>query len=271
MQDFNFDSLLLGLQFVCVEAGKYIRKEQKGFDKAKIDYKGMNDAVSYVDKRSEEIIVQGLSKLLPQSKFFTEEATAEQVSIDQAMQEELLWIVDPLDGTTNFIHGIPLFGVSVALMMKGDLVVGCVYEPNRDEMFSAIKGRGAKLNDSKIQVSPVNDFGQALFCTGFPYNEFSRVDNYLAIVKHIIRNSHGLRRMGSASVDLSYVACGRLEGFFERSLKPWDVAAGALIVQEAGGYVSDFQGGENWLWHNDSIVAASKLHKDLVNVVAKYY
>ena len=239
---------------VCVIAkatGAFIRKEVDAIKESDIETKGVHDFVTYVDKKAEELIVDSLKILVPDAGFIVEEKTISKKG------EEYNWVVDPLDGTTNFIHGLPCFSVSIALMQNDTVVVGVVYEINQDECFSAVKGGGAFLNEKKIRVSKAAGIQDSLLATGFPYYDYSRLDNYMELFTWFLRNSHGVRRFGSAAVDLAYVACGRFEGYFEYSLNSWDVAAGSLLVEEAGGDVSDFNGGKDYLFGRE-IVAANK-------------
>ena len=248
------------IRSVIRDCGAFILKERQSFTKSMVELKGKADLVSYVDKETEKKLVKGLSEVLSESGFITEENT-----IDQT-KKEYTWIIDPLDGTTNFVHGIPSFAVSVALMHDGEIVLGVVYEVNRDEYFEAWKGGGAFLNQQEINVSDVSSPEESLFSTGFPTDQFSNVDEFMQILRNLLSQSHGIRRMGSAAADLAYVACGRLEGFFEYNLKPWDVAAGALIVQEAGGIVTDFSGGSDYLFGRE-IVVAGPVHGKLLDVI----
>ena len=246
------------------EVGAYIRKEASNFNYHIVEEKGLNDLVSYVDKTAEEKIVQGLKEILPAAGFITEEGTAGYA------EEEYKWIVDPLDGTTNFTHGLPVYAVSIALMHHDELVVGVVYEINKDEIFSATKGNGAWLNGVPIRVSGREKLSESLLATGFPYYDFEQMAAYLKILNEFMQSTHGLRRMGSAAVDLAYVACGRFEGFFEYNLHAWDVAAGSLIVKEAGGEVTDFSLGNKFLFDRE-IIAGGKVLKEMQQVIAKYW
>lgn len=246
------------------DTGDFIRTESARFDESKIEYKGKNDLVSYVDKTAEKMLVQGLENILPGSGFIAEEGTSNRRS------DIYNWIIDPLDGTTNFTHGIPVFSISVALMKRGQLVLGVVYEVNRDECFHAIKGEGAFLNHMPIKVSPVKTLERSLLATGFPYYDFEQMRQYLSILNELMQTTHGLRRMGSAAVDLAYTACGRFEGFFEYNLNAWDIAAGALIVQEAGGTVTDFKGGDDFLFGRE-IVAGNVVRPELLKTIQKYW
>lgn len=242
------------------ETGEFIRQESQKFDIDKIEYKGLNDLVSYVDKEAEKMLVDGLSAILPGSGFVAEEGTSNKRS------DTYNWIIDPLDGTTNFTHGLPVFAVSVALMKRNELVLGVVYEVNRDECFHAVKGGGAFLNHVPITVSKVQNLEKSLLATGFPYYNFEQMNQYLQIINQFMQKTHGLRRMGSAAVDLVYTACGRFEGFFEYNLNAWDVAAGALIVKEAGGFVSDFNGGDDFLFGRE-IIAGNAVQPEMQKVI----
>ena len=244
--------------------GEFIKEESTTFDYHSVEEKGLNDLVSYVDKQAEKQLVEGLKEILPGCGFITEEGTAKH------QQEQYIWVVDPLDGTTNFTHGLPIYAVSVALMKDSELIVGIVYEINKKEMFSATKSGGAFCNGEAIKVSQRPTLNQSLLATGFPYYNFEGMNKYLQILSDFMKGTHGLRRMGSAAVDLVYVACGRFEGFFEYNLKPWDIAAGALIVTEAGGTVSDFSGGQDFLFGKE-IIAAGPVHDELQQTIAKHW
>jgi len=246
------------------ETGDFIRQESLKFDHSKIEYKGKNDLVSYVDKEAEERLVTGLSEILPGSGFIAEEGTSTHKS------DTYNWIIDPLDGTTNFTHGLPIFAISIALLKRGELALGVVYEVNKDECFHAVKGQGAFLNHMPIRVSPIKTIDKALLATGFPYYDFDQMKQYLNIINEFMQTTHGLRRMGSAAVDLAYTACGRFEGFFEYNLNAWDVAAGALIVQEAGGTVTDFKGGKDFLFGRQ-IVAGNVTQPHMLQTIQKYW
>lgn len=241
------------------EVKSYILEESTKFSKGDIEMKGKNDMVSYVDKTAEQRLVEGCRKIFPEAGFIAEEGTAER-------GDKYNWIIDPLDGTTNFVHGLPIFSISVALADGEDLLIGVVYEVNLDECFWAIKGHGAYLNDKTIHVSQARKLSEGLIATGFPYRDFGRMGNYLQILQHFMKNSHGVRRLGSAAVDLVYVACGRFEGFFEYNLKPWDIAAGALIVKEAGGVVTDFDKGDEYLFRGD-IIAACGVYEEMQKLI----
>jgi len=242
------------------EVGKFIRHERTVFTQEAVEEKAFNNLVSYVDKEAEKMLIKGLSGIVEEAGFLAEEGTTVESESDWK------WIIDPLDGTTNFVHGIPAYSISVALVHLDEIFFGVVYEITRDECFYAIKGKGAFLNGDAIKVSPAARLEQSLIATGFPYYEFGKMEAYLRILNSLMKQTHGLRRIGSAAVDLAYTACGRFEGFFEYNLNPWDVAAGILLVQEAGGFVSDFSGGKNFLFGRE-IIAAGPVHPLLLNLI----
>jgi myo-inositol-1(or 4)-monophosphatase len=241
---------------IILEAGNYIQKEALNFNKDTVETKSINQLVSYVDKTAEGILVDGLKKLIPNCTFYTEEATSEREL------GEWTWVIDPLDGTTNYIHGLNVYSVSVGLMKQDTCVMGFVYDITRNEMFSAQKHEGAFLNNQAIKISNVSLLSDALLATGFPYYDFARMPQYIEVLKDFMKNTHGLRRMGSAAIDLAYTACGRFDGFFEYALSPWDVAGGSIIVEEAGGIVTDFKGGSNFIFGNSIIAANPKLFNE---------
>lgn len=245
------------------KAGGFIREESKKFSASSIEHKGFNDLVSYVDKEAESMIVAELSVLLPEAGFIAEEGTSDKKG------EQYNWVIDPLDGTTNFIHGLPVYAVSIALMQENEVVLGVVYEINRDECFFAVKNGGAYCNAQKISVSAAPTLSKSLIATGFPYYNFEQMPKYLSILNELMQKSHGLRRMGSAAVDLAYVACGRFEGFFEYNLNAWDVAAGILIVQEAGGKVTDFSGGNDAVFGRELVSSNNHIHHELLTEIKK--
>lgn len=242
---------------IAISAGKFMAEERKHFDDKKVENKGLHDLVSYVDKASEERIIEGLKIILPESGFIAEEGTS------SFKAERFNWVIDPLDGTTNFIQGVPLYAVSIGLLDGDDLVVGVVYEVGRDECFYAYENGGAYLNGEPIHVSDRANIHDALLATGFPYNDFSKMNDYMQFLEWTMKNARGVRRLGSAATDLVYVACGRFDAFWEYDLKPWDVAAGALIVKEAGGTVSDYKGGADYLYGRE-IVATNGLLDSLL-------
>ncbi len=246
------------------EVGIFIRTERKIFDRAKTEYKGVSNMVSYVDKEAERRIVEKLMLIVPHAGVIAEEGTGKQ------KVGGLNWIVDPLDGTTNFIHGLPIFCISIALVQDEDTLVGVVYEVNLQECFHAAKGSGAWLDNDRIWVSPTNKLADSLIATGFPYAHLDRMPEYMKLLTEFIYKSHGFRRIGSAAVDLAYVACGRFESFYEHNLNSWDVAAGALLVTEAGGQVSNFKNEKDYMF-SGQIVASGKVHDEMLEILATYF
>jgi myo-inositol-1(or 4)-monophosphatase len=235
--------------------GEYIHIQSSKIQQSDIEFKGKNDLVSFVDKEAEKKLVHDLSHYLPNSGFLTEEETVEQIN------KEYTWIIDPLDGTTNYLNGIPTYAISVALMHHKEVIGAVVYELGRKEMFHALKGGGAFLNDSPIKVNASKDLGEVLVATGFPYTNFGNMKNFMSQLTYFIENSRGVRRIGSAAVDLAYTACGRFGMFFEQGLAPWDVAAGTLLVTEAGGQVSDFSNNDNYIFGGEILASNGLIHK----------
>ncbi len=250
---------------IAQRTGQFIRHEGENFDRSKIEEKSLNNLVSYVDFEAEKMIVQTLKFTIPDSGFITEEGT------ETEKAKEFNWIVDPLDGTTNFLHGVPPFSVSIALTQYDKLILGVVYEITRDECFHATDESPAFLNRKEIKVSPVKDFKDGLYITGFPYREFSQIDQFTNTMKYFVQHSHGLRRTGSAAADLAYVACGRVEGFFEVGLNPWDVAAGSLILERAGGKVTDYKGKDDYLYGSQIVASNGFVHEGMTTAVQKFY
>lgn len=246
------------------EAASFIRKESRGFDLKRTEIKGLNNFVSYVDKGSEKLLVERLSILLPEAGFVTEEGTSEKEGL------KYCWVIDPLDGTTNFIHGFHPYSISIALKEYDEVVVGVVYEAGGNESFTAWKNGGAWLNGERIKVSDAPTLADSLLATGFPYSDFSRLDEYMQCFTHFCKHTHGVRRLGSAAIDLAYVACGRFEAFYEYGLHPWDVAAGLLLVKEAGGQVSDFSGSEKNLTGEEFLAANSRIFPEILEVIKKF-
>lgn len=260
----DFNDIRLSAQAIIRKIGTALIDERRKMKATTIEVKGLNDFVTAHDKQTERLLIEQLGILLPDSGFIAEEKTSTKIS------DELNWIIDPIDGTTNFIHGLPIFAISVALQYKGALVVGIVYELGADECFSASIGDGAFLNDLPISVSDTAQVSGSLIATGFPYNNYSRLDDYMRSLDYLMRNSHGIRRLGSAATDLAYVACGRFEAFYEYDLKPWDVAAGALIVTEAGGFVTDFSGGSSFLWEGELVATNFAVRNEFFGIVSAY-
>lgn len=261
----NLKNLCQDVIALCIEVGGFIRKEAEVFDPNAIEYKGLHDMVSYVDKTAEEMLVAGLSKLLPEAGFVTEEKTSSKKG------EKYNWIIDPLDGTTNFIHGIPTFSVSVALQYDEELILGVVYEVNRDECFYAWQDGGAYLNGNPISVSKAPQIENTLIATGFPFYEFADLEPYLNVLRVLMQKCHGIRRIGSAAIDLAYVASGRFDGYFEYNLNSYDVAAGIVLVKEAGGHVFDFKGSDKCIQNRQIIATNGLISDELLFVIKQFF
>lgn len=244
----------------------FIQNQLGNVKNQQIETKSLNSLVSYVDKKAEEMLVEGCIKILPEAGFITEEET-----IEKSADKEWLWIIDPLDGTTNFLHSLPFFSISVALQHRGKTVMGLVCEVNRRELFYAIKNEGAFLNGKKISCSSTEKLTDSLLATGFPYYDFGKKENYLNFLGELMAKSRGIRRLGSAALDLAYTACGRFDAFFEYSLAPWDVAAGAFIVEEAGGIVTDFTGGDNYLYGKEIIATNKGINKEMSELLMSHF
>lgn len=243
------------------QTGQFIYDQLGRVSDSQIMDKDHNSLVSYVDKTAEEQLVERLTSILPQATFITEEETVANEESD------LVWIIDPLDGTTNFLHQIPVFSVSVGLQVEGVLKVGVIYEINRKETFYAWRGGGAYLNNRSIRVKSTKILGDTLIATGFPSRHFEYLDTYFSVMQSLMTSTRGLRRLGSAAVDLAYVACGRFDGFFEFGLNPWDIAGGIVIVEEAGGRISDFNGGNDFLFGKQLLASNGSVHEDLLKVI----
>lgn len=245
---------------IAQEAGALLRQGWGAV--TQITYKGEVNLVTEYDLRAEEIIVRALRQRFPQIAIYAEE----QGGGDPTGWEQPTWLIDPLDGTTNFAHGFPAFAVSIALVAEGEPVLGVIYDPLLDETFAARRGGGATLNDRPIHVSAVPVLDKALLATGFAYDRRTRPDNNVGHFAHFLRRCQGMRRAGAAALDLAYVACGRLDGFWELRLHPWDVAAGILLVQEAGGRVTDLEGGPRY--HSGEQIVASNglIHEEMLAV-----
>ncbi len=228
----------------------------------RVQFKGRIDIVTEMDLRSEKLIVSRLRKALPESSFLTEEGSVrEQTS-------EFKWIIDPLDGTTNYAHTFPVWCVSIALEYRGELVVGCVYDPTRDEIFTATKHDRARLNGQLVTVSDRRRLDQSLLATGFPYDiRTSRINN-LVNFTNFVKTARAVRRAGSAAIDLCYLASGRFDGYWELKLHPWDMAAGVLIVKQAGGRITDFEGNDFSIYRDRLLGSNGRIHKEMMRVLA---
>jgi myo-inositol-1(or 4)-monophosphatase len=241
-------------------AGALIVRQLERADSLDVTTKGRNDFVTEVDQRSEQIIIDTIRKAYPDHGILAEES-------GRRGGGEYLWIIDPLDGTTNFLHNFPHFAVSIAFQHRSQIVQAVIFDPIRQELFTASRGEGAQLDNRRIRVSRKSDLDTALLGTGFPFRELSNLKAYLSTLEAFLPKCAGIRRAGSAALDLAYVAAGRLDGFWEFGLKPWDIAAGALLIHEAGGFVSDPVGGESYLDCGDIVAGSPKIAKKMLQIL----
>ena len=245
------------------KAGSIILRAAEDIDQLTIKNKSFNDFVSEVDLASEEAIIEILKAAYPTHGFLGEESGSSSSSSD------FIWIIDPLDGTTNFLHKFPQYCISIALMHKGEITQAVIYDPNRNDLFTATKGSGAYLNDKRIRASNKAKLGDSIIGTGFPFRDFTHLPCYLKMFEEMVRSTSGIRRPGSAALDLAYVAAGWFDGFWEIGLSKWDIAAGALIVKEAGGIVSDFNQKQAWLKTGNIIASNAKIYDNFLAIIQK--
>jgi myo-inositol-1(or 4)-monophosphatase len=257
----SLERLCADVQELAIKTAKFISEEQRKLSSMPIQSKGLHNYVTHVDTGAEERIVNGLQVLLPGSGFIAEEGTT------SMRGKQYNWIIDPLDGTTNFIHGFPPYAISIALLDGDQTILGVIYELTAGECFYAWKDSQAYLNGKVIQVSKTKTVSQSLIATGFPYTNFSRIGPYMQTFKYFLKHSHGIRRLGSAATDIAYVACGRLEAFYEYGLHPWDVAAGAMILERAGGKTGDFSGGDNWMFGEEIITCNNTIYDEFLDLI----
>ena len=249
---------------VARKAGALILNERVNFSMDKVETKGLHDYVSYVDKAAEKLIVENLQSILPKAGFLTEEKTVAQT--DNCLK----WIIDPLDGTTNYIHGLSPYAVSIALTLDNNPIIGVIYIVESNECFYAWKGGGCWLNGKQVKVSQAKCLADSLIVVGFPYKHFDNMDNYMKGLEFFMTATHGVRRLGSAAADLAYIACGRAEAFYEYGLNPWDVAAGVLLVQEAGGIISDFTKGNDYIYGKEVLASNALVYDEFQQAIHKY-
>jgi len=245
------------------KAGSLINRASRDLDVLKVEIKRQNDFVTEVDRAAEAAIISVLREAYPNHAILAEES-----GVTKGSQDEFVWIIDPLDGTTNFIHGVPQFAVSIGLKHKGVITQGVVYDPAKNELFTATRGAGAFLNDKRIRVAKRDRIGDALIGTGFPFSKLELLDRYIAMFRKVTPNCAGIRRPGAAALDLAYVAAGRFDGFWEMGLSPWDVAAGSLLIQEAGGLVGDFSGEGGYLESGEVVAGSPKVFAQLLALIA---
>ncbi len=247
-------------------AGSIINRAALDIESVRISQKQVNDFVTEVDQASESAIIETLLTAFPGHGILAEESG----STHGARDSEFVWIIDPLDGTTNLIHGFPIYCISIALAIKGKVEHAVIYDPTRNDLFTATKGRGAFLNDRRLRVSKRIRLQESLIATGFPFRPGDDFPTYLAMMGDVMQRTAGLRRPGAAALDLAYVAAGFTEGFFETGLQPWDVAAGSLLVTEAGGLIGNLSGDANFLDQKECLAANPKIYAQLVSILGKY-
>lgn len=243
----------------------FIRDESRNFDFSKIEFKGRNDLVSYVDKQAEKRLTQSLMKILPDAGFIAEEGTGKK------NEDGMNWVIDPLDGTTNFMHGLPPYSISIGLLSKEEIISGVIYDIPNNNCYWASKESKSYCDGREISVSQVGNFRDGLYITGYPYRDFDKYRNFYEMMYYFLGNTHGLRRFGSAAIDLAYVASGKSEGFFEFFLNPWDVAAGSLLVKQAGGIVTDFSGSNNYLFGKELIAGNAHVQAEMQKVILDFW
>lgn len=259
----QYKELCFGAMEVVKTTAAYVRERHENRSSLTIEVKGRQNFVTEVDKRAEEMLVAGLTELLPEAGFIAEEGTSTRRG------EQYNWVIDPVDGTTNFIHGVFPFAISVGLTHHNEVVAGVIHEFGLDEYFYAWKDGGAWLNGKPIRVSEAPTLGDSLIATGFPYTNFKYLEQFMVSMDYFMKNSHGLRRLGSAATDIAYVACGRYDGFYEYGLHPWDIAAGILLVKEAGGAVSDFAGDSNPLFAEHIVCSNNRCFQEFQGIIEK--
>ncbi len=262
----NLIQKLLGIAVSAARlAGDIIIKNLGHLSKEDVQTKQAFDFVTKVDRWSEAVIMQTIRETLPSHRFLTEE------TLKQEDTGDYRWIIDPLDGTTNYIHSYPMFSVSIALEYQSEVLLGVVFDPLRDELFHAVKGRGSFLNNEKISVSGVNALERSLIATGFPFRAKDMIDHYLRAFKKIFLGVSDIRRAGSAAIDLAYIAAGRFDGFFELKLSPWDIAAGSILITEAGGMITDFGGGNDYLLTGNIVAGNGYIQPQILKAVRQIF
>jgi myo-inositol-1(or 4)-monophosphatase len=247
-------------------AGDIINRASLDLDLLKVNTKGPNDFVSEVDQAAEQKIIETLLAAYPGHGILAEESGR----AHGAKDSDYVWIIDPLDGTTNFLHGFPVYSVSIALAFRGQIQQAVVYDPTRNDLFYASKGRGAFLNDKRLRVSKRTRLADSLIGTGFPFRKGDNFKRYMSMFEEIMQNCAGLRRPGSAALDLCYVAAGYYDGFFETGLNPWDIAAGSLLITEAGGLIGNFTGEADYLYQREAVAGNPKVYAQMVQILGPY-
>ncbi len=249
-----------------LQAGRLVRTHAGRLREVDVRHKGVHDLVTNVDEASQALITRLLRQAYPDHTVLAEEGVHSAALVEVADGHR--WIIDPIDGTTNFTHGLPPYAVSIALQRGAEVVLGVVLEVAHEELFTVIRGDGAYRNGVRIRVSQRPTLDRSLLATGFPYRAFSHVDSYLRVFRRFMQETRGVRRLGAAAIDLAYVACGRFDGFFETGLNAWDVAAGALLVEEAGGRVSDYHNAPNPLFKKQILATNGSLHEAMLDILA---
>jgi myo-inositol-1(or 4)-monophosphatase len=260
----DLKSLCTEIESAARTAAEFITKESEVFNINDTESKGLNNFVTYVDKGSEKMLIEKLTPLIPEAGFIAEEGT----SVKKGLKYN--WIIDPLDGTTNFLHNVRPYAISIGLMEDDEVIAGVVHEVSGNETFTAWKDGGAWLNGRRIHVSDTPKLSGSLVATGFPYNLFDRLTPYMNLLTYLVKNTHGVRRLGSASIDLAYVACGRFDLFFEYDLKIWDIAAGILLVREAGGKFSDFSGNMTGLSGDETLASNALIYYEILEIIGNF-
>jgi myo-inositol-1(or 4)-monophosphatase len=246
------------------EAGKFLKHNLGKVREINLKSGQERNLVTEIDKKSEELIVCTIRKHFPNHDILAEESGSE-----HGKKSDYRWIIDPLDGTTNYTHGLPIFCASIGLERKGEIIAGVIYDPNLDELYSAEKGRGAFLNGRRLRVSQTQELKQSLLVTGFPYNVTENPDNCIEHFVNFLVTAQAVRRMGSAAIDLAYVAAGRYDGFWEVNLNPWDMAAGVVLIREAGGKITDFKGNEINIYGKRIVASNGLIHDEMIGLIKK--
>lgn len=267
----NFERELRIARRAVMQAGDLVKQSYAALRDTDIREKHTNDLVTTVDIKAQEILITSIRKSFKDDYIVAEEHMSDEVNRGIGEKAARRWFMDPLDGTTNYIHTFPMFAVSVALECSGELVVGITYDPLRDELFHAVRGEGAYLNDRPIHVSTMDDRRRTLLGTGFPFRAREFLDDYLKTFRHFFSNARGVRRAGSATLDLAYVASGRLDAFWELTLSPWDMAAGVVLIEEAGGRVTDFFGGRSFLETGHIVAGNGKFHDWMLESIQEVF
>lgn len=245
----------------CLASGKILLDNLGKLNSSQIETKSKNNYVTEVDKLSEETIIKIIKSIYPDHSIFAEESGDDNISSDYR------WIIDPLDGTTNYIHGVPFFCISIALEYQGEIILGVIYDPVRNEMFYAEKGKGAYLNSEKIHVSKKEDISTSVITVGFPYKSYHNIEHYINTLTKIAGRCSNIRKVGSSAIDLAYVAAGRFDGYWELDLGQWDIAAGIILIQEAGGIVTDTEGDKNFMQTGNTVASNKKIHSQLLEIL----